>query len=133
MNKKTLMIMMALSLTLVFVIAGCAGVTEQEPTAAPTKTAAPEATEDVNQTLEREQILTTVQADLAERLGIEQDEIEVVSVESKNWDDTSLGCPEEGEMYAQVITKGLQIILEAEGEQYDYRTDMMGAFKLCQE
>ena len=133
MNKKTLMIMMALSLTLVFVIAGCAGVTEQEPTAAPTETAAPEATEDVNQTLEREQILTTVQADLAERLGIEQDEIEVVSVESKNWDDTSLGCPEEGEMYAQVITKGLQIILEAEGEQYDYRTDMMGAFKLCQE
>lgn len=32
---------------------------------------------------------------------------------SVTWPDASLGCPEEGQMYAQVVTKGYQVQLQA--------------------
>jgi hypothetical protein len=59
-------------------------------------------------------------ADLAQRLGITLDEIEVQSVESTEFPDASLGVPEEGQTYAQVITPGYIMTLLAEGETYRY-------------
>ncbi len=35
--------------------------------------------------------------------------------------DTSLGCPDPGQMYAQVITPGYQFLLSYAGTTYDYR------------
>jgi hypothetical protein len=55
----------------------------------------------------------------------------VVRVTAKTWSDASLGCPEPEMMYAQVLTPGYQIILEAGGTHYDYRADQSGYFKLC--
>ncbi|MFO8037463.1 MAG: hypothetical protein R6U57_12640 [Anaerolineales bacterium] len=80
---------------------------------------------------EKENMIAKVKADLAARLGISEDEITVVSAEAKTWNDASLGCPEKGMMYAQVITPGYRIILEVDGKQHDYRTDQAGHFKLC--
>ena len=110
-----------------------------EPTKEPTCTCAPaptdtktvEATPVVVTGGEKEEMIDKVKADLASRLGISEDEISVVSAESKTWSDSSLGCPEKGMMYTQVITPGYRIILEVDGTQYDYRTDDMGNFKLC--
>jgi hypothetical protein len=79
----------------------------------------------------KEEMIAKVKADLASRLGISEEEITVVSAEAKTWNDASLGCPEKGMMYAQVLTPGYRIILEVDGKQYDYRTDDMGHFKLC--
>src|SRR5687767_10541093 len=45
-------------------------------------------------------------ADLAVRLGIEASAVTVVSVESVTWSDGSIGCPEPGRAYPQVITPG---------------------------
>ncbi|NOZ28744.1 MAG: hypothetical protein GXP39_11930 [Chloroflexi bacterium] len=59
-------------------------------------------------------------ADLAERLRVTKDTIQVRSVEMVEWPDTSLGCPEPGKMYAQVITPGYRIVLEAQGKAYEY-------------
>lgn len=77
-----------------------------------------------------------VKADLASRKEVDPDEIAVPSVEEKTWKDASLGCPQEGEMYAQVITPGYQITLAIGGpasiEQFDYRTDTQGNFLLCE-
>ncbi|HEY9207338.1 MAG TPA: hypothetical protein VIO58_15615 [Candidatus Methanoperedens sp.] len=61
--------------------------------------------------------------DLAERLNISISEIQLVKQQSVDWPDTSLSYPEEGKMYAQVITPGFRIILEAEGKLYEYRSD----------
>ncbi|HHX66077.1 MAG TPA: hypothetical protein GX702_14455 [Chloroflexi bacterium] len=58
--------------------------------------------------------------DLRERLGIGSHEIEIVSVEPTEFPDASLGVPVEGEMYAQVITPGYIIRLQAGGETYTY-------------
>lgn len=61
--------------------------------------------------------------DLAKRKGIDKEEIVVVKVGSVDWPDTSLGCPEPGMMYAQVITPGYKILLSYAGETYEYHSD----------
>jgi hypothetical protein len=71
--------------------------------------------------------------DLATRLGLDVSEITVASAETREWADSSFGCPAPGYAYAQVITSGYQITLEAGGEQYTYHTDLNGNFVLCGE
>jgi hypothetical protein len=63
-------------------------------------------------------------ADLAGRLGIAADAIQVQSAEAVEWPDASLGCPEPGMMYAQVITPGYRIVLEAGGQLYEYHSSL---------
>jgi hypothetical protein len=63
-------------------------------------------------------------------LGISQEAITVVSAQAMTWNDSSLGCPVAGMMYTQVITPGYQIILKANGVEYDYRTDQ-SYFRIC--
>jgi len=58
--------------------------------------------------------------DLAGRLGIEESEIAVVSIEEVTWPDGSLGCPEPGTMYTQALEDGTLIILEVDGATYEY-------------
>jgi hypothetical protein len=52
-------------------------------------------------------------------------------MEEQQWSDTSLGCPQEGFMYAQVITPGYLIVLEAQGQTYEYHTDTQANVVLC--
>ncbi|MDH7485450.1 MAG: hypothetical protein QHJ81_04145 [Anaerolineae bacterium] len=75
--------------------------------------------------------LTPARQDLSRRLGIGIEEIEVQSVEAVEWPDTSLGCPQPGMMYAQVITPGYRILLRAGGQTYEYHSDRQRAI-LCQ-
>ncbi len=62
-------------------------------------------------------------------LTIEQ--VAVQNVEAMQWRDSSLGCPRKGMMYAQVITPGYLIELEAEGKVYEFHTDTNRAVVLC--
>ena len=39
---------------------------------------------------------------------------------SKTWPDASLGCPEPGMMYAQVLTPGILVVLSYGGELHRY-------------
>jgi hypothetical protein len=75
----------------------------------------------------------TLQArdDLAVRLGIPADEILLVSAEAIEWPDTSLGCPQEGMDYAQVVVPGYLIVLVAGSQTYEYHTDYQQIF-LCE-
>ncbi|HIQ06039.1 MAG TPA: hypothetical protein EYH31_10220 [Anaerolineae bacterium] len=65
--------------------------------------------------------VAAAQKDLIHRLGKEV-EISVESVEPVQWPDSSLGCPEPGKMYAQVITPGHRVILRAGDQTYEYHT-----------
>ena len=49
--------------------------------------------------------------------------LQVVKVEKVDWPDTSLGCPQPGMMYAQVITPGYRVILSDGTKEYEYHTD----------
>jgi hypothetical protein len=63
---------------------------------------------------------------LASQLGVDRDTIVVVSVEATDWPDTSLGCPAPDMMYAQVVTPGFLVVLDARGTTYQYHTDATG-------
>lgn len=58
--------------------------------------------------------------DLVEREQIEVNRIAVEEVTETEFSDASLGVPEPGQSYAQIITPGYVIMLEADGETYQY-------------
>lgn len=74
-------------------------------------------------TPEHPRVVEIAKNDLAGRLNISAENIRLVEQERANWSDASLGYPEEGMFYAQVITPGFRIILEAEGRLYEYHSD----------
>jgi len=79
-----------------------------------------------------EEALKAAIAALAEHTGLLPDQIEVVSIEAVEWRDASLGCPQPGYMYAQVITPGYLIVLQADNQTYEYHTDSKSNVVLCQ-
>lgn len=66
-------------------------------------------------------LIADMKADLADRLQIPVERISLLEAKAVQWNDSSLGCPEPGQMYLQVITPGYQVLLTAEGQEYDYR------------
>ena len=46
-----------------------------------------------------------------------------MSAEAVEWPDASLGNPQPGMVYAQVVTPGYKIILSARGQQYEYHSE----------
>lgn len=90
--------------------------------AAPSPTALPEGSEVA---------LEAAIADLAARLNIAEADVRVDGVEKRMWNDASLGCPQPGMMYAQVITPGFLIRLSAGGKAYTYHTSLTRAV-LCE-
>ena len=60
---------------------------------------------------------------LAGELSCQPGAINIVGVEPMEWSDSSLGCPQPGMMYMQVITPGYRITLEHDGQQYVVHTD----------
>jgi len=66
-----------------------------------------------------EEALTLAKETLAKELGVDEEEITVERAEPVRWRDTSLGCPQKGMMYAQVITPGYRVWLQVEGKTYD--------------
>jgi hypothetical protein len=70
-------------------------------------------------------------ADLAAYLNIEAGQIKVVEAQAVAWPDSSLGCPQPGTVYAQVITPGYYIVLESQRRLYPYHTDQGDQIVLC--
>jgi hypothetical protein len=72
-----------------------------------------------------------VRADLARRLGIPADKIDVVEAREVTWPDASLGCPEPGMVYAQVLTHGVLIVLGHRGQAYRYHAQRASVARFC--
>lgn len=68
---------------------------------------------------------------LALQLGTTPDQIELVEVESVEWPDASLGCPEPGMQYAQVVTPGYRIVLRSGEDTFEYHAGETGLGVLC--
>lgn len=69
----------------------------------------------------QQDILDRARRDLAQRLGLSEQEIALESVEQTDFPDAALGAQIEDEMSAQVITPGWRIGLKADGKPYEYR------------
>jgi len=59
-------------------------------------------------------------ADLARRLDVADDEVSVESVEEVTWNDGSLGCAEDGQMYTQARVDGSRVTLRVGDRTYEY-------------
>jgi hypothetical protein len=64
---------------------------------------------------------------LAANLGLQENDIAVVSSTEIEFNDACLGVALEGVMCAQVVTPGHIIVLEANGVQYEYHTNADGS------
>ena len=53
--------------------------------------------------------------------GLAATEASVISTESREFADGSLDCPQPGAAYAQVITPGHRVLVEANGRRFDVR------------
>ncbi|MEM8984264.1 MAG: hypothetical protein AAGC71_14620 [Pseudomonadota bacterium] len=62
--------------------------------------------------------------DLAETLGIAEDQIIIRSALAREFDDDSLDCPEPGKTYATGKRDGFVLTLSHEGREYRYHTDL---------
>ena len=70
--------------------------------------------------------------DLENRMGESLEMLRIVRAEHGTWSDSSLGCPEPGMLYAQVLTTGIWLVLSQREQEFDYRvTDNNGELSLC--
>lgn len=69
----------------------------------------------------------------ASRLGVALTQLQVETVEQREWGDSSLGCPQPGFFYAQVITPGYLIVVAGGGKRLEYHTDTRGRSVMCRE
>jgi hypothetical protein len=70
--------------------------------------------------------------DLANRLNISTDSIEIITVELVTWPNSGMGCPQPGMEYAQVPVDGLLIQLSVDGVEYNYHSGGSRDPFLCQ-
>lgn len=55
---------------------------------------------------------------LVAKLGVSADAVQVDKAEAVDWPDSSLGCPEKGMMYAQMIMSGYKVSLKVDGKTH---------------
>jgi hypothetical protein len=84
------------------------------------------------ETLDDNPLVRQAKEDLAGRLDVPTKDIELIQHEEVFWRDASLGCPQPGMVYAQVITAGYLITLEANGQKYEYHADASQYVFLCE-
>ncbi len=70
-----------------------------------------------------ERAIQLARQEMAQKMSVAIDEIREVSVEAVDWPDTSLGCPQPGMMYAQMVTPGFRVKLTVKGQTVEYHTD----------
>lgn len=73
---------------------------------------------------------TAAQRDLAKRLRVDPQAIQVIDEQAMQWPDSCLGIQAPDRLCAQVITPGFQITLVYQGSEYVYHTDTGGEVAL---
>jgi hypothetical protein len=102
---------------------GCQGAAEN-----PSPVVAPPVREEG---MDLESQVMAARAHLGERLGLPGSEIALLEARHVTWPDSSLGCPQPGLMYMQVLTPGVLIRLDVEGREYRYHGRTGGRPLLC--
>jgi hypothetical protein len=103
---------------------------------APPSAVAPVASSSVpgsNLSPEQQAAVAAVVQDAAARLSISPNELSVDRVEAREWGDSSLGCPQPGNLYSQIVTPGFLIVINSGGKQLEYHSDTRARVVLCKE
>ena len=76
-------------------------------------------------------LIEKAKTDLAQKLSITADQIIVLQASEVTWPDASLGCPQKGMAYAEVLTPGYLILLEYSGTAYEYHASRDSYLTTC--
>lgn len=71
-------------------------------------------------TSELEKLVEMAKNDLAGRLSIPVTQIILIDARSVIWPDSSIGCPQPGMLYTDVLTPGYLILLSANSRDYEF-------------
>ncbi len=75
----------------------------------------------------------TATADLAARLAIAPSAVRLVEAAFVTWNDSAMGCPQPGILYAQALQEGALVRIEAGGRTYPYHVGPDGVPFLCED
>ena len=78
-----------------------------------------------------QRILDPILKEAATLAKVAREKLVIVRAESVVWNDGSLGCPEPGMAYTQVLVNGYWVVIDAAGQTYDFRVSRDGSFRLC--
>jgi hypothetical protein len=79
-----------------------------------------------------EGLIEKAKEELAQRLSISVPQIRLVEARGVVWPNSSMGCPQPGMRYIQVPYDGALIILEVEGELFEYHVGGNRGLFLCE-
>ena len=99
----------------------------QTPTPAPVATPTPSPTPTVVPTPSPPDALALAKAMLISKLGVNSDEVRVVSAEQVEWPSSALGCPEPGVAYLAVIVSGWKFTLAHGDQTFEFHSDESGS------
>ena len=86
---------------------------------------------DREQPLDVDNQVSIARQDLARRLGVDTDEIEIETVRQVHWRSGAAGCPEPGMSYTMALVPGVLIMLRADEEIYRYHAGRYGMPSYC--
>jgi hypothetical protein len=76
-------------------------------------------------------VVERAKQEAAARASVPVSQIQVISIARVAWPDSSLGCPQPGQMYSQIVTPGYKIILQAGNATVEYHTDLTQRVVAC--
>ena len=126
------------------ITAAAAGAAWAQDTSAPPRTIAPPtripnpeditmlpAGKPVSTTAIPRQVRRAVVADAAKRFKVAESAVVLTRAEQLDWPDASLGCPEPGRAYAQMLVPGFRVVAKTAAGEMLYHTDTHGAARNC--
>jgi len=63
---------------------------------------------------------------LADQIGVPAEEVRIISMEEVEWPDSCFGLGGAAELCAAEITPGWRVILDANGQEYEVRSNKTG-------
>ena len=79
-----------------------------------------------------QQLIEKAKEDLTQRLSVSVTQINLVEATEVVWSDSSLGCPQKGMVYTDVLTPGYLIILSANNMEYEYHSSKGSELVYCE-
>lgn len=72
----------------------------------------------MNEPMSQDQAIRVATEVISKHLNLPVERFTLQQAQAVDWPDSSLGCPQPGMMYMQMITPGFKVMLEAGGEVY---------------
>ena len=76
-------------------------------------------------------ILEPILNEAATLANLAREKLTIVCADSVVWNNGSISCPEPGMQYTQALINGYWVVIRAAAQEYDFRVDRGGTFRLC--